>query len=92
MPYLTQPNRLELQTFQVWLLLIEFQRHFIGRMIQFSPPGGKSSGTVEAFTVGMLVTGRINRLPEPVPAVAGTPSKKEQSQKQRQMRKTKRGG
>lgn len=82
------------QRFGLQLLLLEFQCHFIGFWEPFGLGCTQSIGTVEAFAVCVFVTGRIDRLPEPVSSFAGTPSEKECGQhywEQKQELNTKEG-
>ncbi len=65
-------KRLVAQTFEWSFLSIELQCHVIIFRMAAGFRSAQSPGTVEAFTVCMLVTGGIDRLPEPVPPFAGT--------------------
>lgn len=75
-----RPNRLVSQTFRFSFLLIEFQWYITGLRRSAGLWPAQRPVTVEAFAVCMLVTGGVERLPEPVPSFAGTSIQEEKGQ------------
>jgi hypothetical protein len=79
MLYLTR-RAAERPDFPILVLSIDFQWYITGIRGSAGLRTAHSPCTIEAFAVCMLVTGWIERLPEPVPSFAGTAGLEENGQ------------